>query len=310
MTNDKHIPVLLKEVIEGLDIKKDGIYVDLTLGRGGHSEQILKRLTTGKLVGIDQDEVAIKESDERLSKVSKNYEIVRSNFVNVDKVLEKLNIDKVDGILMDLGVSSPQFDDVSRGFTYRFDTVLDMRMDQRNELTAEKIVNTYSINDLTNVFRNYGEEKYAYQIAKNIIKYRENNPIKTTFQLVDIIKMSKPMKELKKAGHPAKQVFQALRIEVNDELDVLKEALVKATKLLKVGGRLAVISFHSGEDRIVKQCFKELTVIEGNRYDGPNDNRTCDYKMINNKVIVPTEEELEINHRSQSSKLRIIERIK
>lgn len=309
MTNDKHVPVLLKEVIDGLNIKKDGIYVDLTLGRGGHSEEILKRLDNGMLIGVDQDQTAIEESEERLSKLGKNFRLVRSNFVEIDQILQNLNVQKIDGVLMDLGVSSPQFDDISRGFTYRFDTKLDMRMDQRNILTAAKVVNNYSLEELTRVFREYGEEKYSYQIAKNIVKARESKPIETTFELVDIIKMSKPMKELKKAGHPAKQVFQALRIEVNDELNVLKETLRKVIELLNKGGRLAVISFHSGEDRIVKQIFKEYTVVEGNRLDVPSYNKTCEYKMVNNKVIIPTEKEIESNHRAASSKLRIIEKL-
>ncbi|MCR4911906.1 MAG: 16S rRNA (cytosine(1402)-N(4))-methyltransferase RsmH [Bacilli bacterium] len=307
--SEKHVPVLLKEVIEGLNIKSDGVYVDLTLGRGGHSEAILSRLSEkGLLVGVDQDETAIKESDERLAKVAKNYVLVRSNFVDVDKILENLNIDKVDGILMDLGVSSPQFDDISRGFTYRYDAPLDMRMDQRNPLTAKEIVNTYSLKELTDIFQIYGEEKYAYSIAKNIVKYREEKEIETTFELVEIIKKSKPQKELKKVGHPAKQVFQALRIAVNDELNVLYKTLLKVVYLLKSGGRLAVISFHSGEDKIVKQIFKSLTVTEGNRYDLPLQNEEKDFIEVNRKVIVPSQEELEVNHRAASSKLRIIER--
>ncbi|MCQ2802832.1 MAG: 16S rRNA (cytosine(1402)-N(4))-methyltransferase RsmH [Bacilli bacterium] len=310
MTNNKHIPVLLNEVIEGLNIKKDGTYVDLTLGRGGHSEEILKRLTTGLLIGVDQDEEAIKESSLRLAKYSKNLKIVKSNFVRIDEVLAKLNIKKVDGVLMDLGVSSPQFDEGDRGFSYRFDSELDMRMDQQNNpLTAKKIVNEYSLNELTRVFRDYGEEKYSYQIAKTIVKERETKPINTTNELVDIIKRSKPSKELKKAGHPAKQVFQALRIEVNDELNVLKETLMKVTSLLNKKGRLAVISFHSGEDRIVKEWFKKLTVIEGNRYDLPLQNEELEFQLVNKKVIVPSTKELEENHRSVSSKLRIIEKL-
>ena len=305
---EQHIPVLLNEVIEGLNIKPDGIYVDLTLGRGGHSEQILKRLSPkGLLIGVDQDETAIKESSERLSKVSSNYKIVRSNFENVDQILKELGIEKVDGVLMDLGVSSPQFDNPERGFSYRYDSPLDMRMDQRNTLTAAKIVNEYSERELFEIFRDYGEEKYAYSIAKNIVKYRLTKKIETTFELVDIIKKSKPSKELKKVGHPAKQAFQALRIAVNDELDVLKRALEKVTNYLAPKGRLAVITFHSGEDKIVKQFFKKLTVIEGNRYDLPIKEKETDYVLITHKAIVPSEEELEINHRSASSKLRIIE---
>ena len=303
----KHIPVLLNETIESLDIKKDGIYVDLTLGRGGHSEAILSRLSSrGRLIGVDQDETAIKESEERLKKNFNNFTLVRSNFFHIDEILKDLGIDKVDGILMDLGVSSPQFDDESRGFSYNYDSPLDMRMDQRNQLTAKEIVNTYSLKELTDIFQNYGEDKYSYSIAKNIVKEREIRPIETTFQLVDIIKRSKPQKELKKVGHPAKQIFQALRIAVNDELRVLEETLWKAASLLKSGGRLAVITFHSGEDKIVKKIFKELTVVEGNRYDLPNKKIEKDFVLINHKVIIPSEEEIANNHRSVSSKLRVI----
>ena len=307
--DEKHIPVLLNEVIDGLNIKEDGVYVDLTLGRGGHSEAILSKLSPeGKLIGIDQDETAILESNARLSKIAPNYVLVRSNFSEIDSILAKLNIYEVDGMLMDLGVSSPQFDDASRGFTYRYDAPLDMRMDQRNPLTAKIIVNTYSLKELTDIFQIYGEEKYAYSIAKNIVKYREEKEIETTFELVEIIKNSKPSKEHKKVGHPAKQVFQALRIAVNDELNVLNETLNKAVYLLAKGGRLAVISFHSGEDRIVKQIFKKLTVVEGNRYDLPLQQSEPEFREVNRKVIVPSEEELERNHRAASSKLRIIER--
>ena len=307
--NEKHVPVLLDEVINGLNIKSDGVYLDLTLGRGGHSEEILKRLSPyGRLIGVDQDETAILESNERLSKVAPNYTLVRSNFSRIDEILDGLKIDKVDGILMDLGVSSPQFDDISRGFTYRFDAPLDMRMDQRNTLTAREIVNSYSLKELTDIFQIYGEEKYSYSIAKNIIKHREVSPIETTFQLVDIIKESKPSKELKKVGHPAKQVFQALRIAVNDELNVLYKTLQKAPYRLNHGGRLAVISFHSGEDKIVKQIFKSLTVVEGNRYDLPTIEEEKQFFEVNRKVITPSERELENNHRAVSSKLRILER--
>lgn len=306
---EQHIPVLLNEAITGLNIKKDGIYLDLTLGRGGHSEEILKRLSSkGLLIGVDQDETAIKESTERLSKTGKNFKIIRNNFSNIDEILKELNIDKVDGVLMDLGVSSPQFDNPERGFSYRYDSPLDMRMDQRNTLTAKDIVNKYSERELFEIFKDYGEEKYSYSIAKNICKYRENKEIETTFELVEIIKKSKPNKELKKVGHPAKQVFQALRIAVNDELNVLKITLEKVSKILSSGGRLAVITFHSGEDKIVKQFFKNLTVVEGNRYDLPTDIKETDFILISHKPIVPSEKELEINHRSASSKLRIIER--
>ena len=201
--DEKHVPVLLNEVIEGLNIKPNGIYVDLTLGRGGHSEEILKRLNEGRLIGVDQDETAIKECQNRLKDFSSKIVLVRANFSEIEDILRGLNIEKVDGILMDLGVSSPQFDDVSRGFTYRYDAPLDMRMDQRKSLTAREIVNTYSLEELTKIFQEYGDEKYAYAIAKNIVKAREQKPIETTFELVEIIKKSKPNKELKKAGHPA-----------------------------------------------------------------------------------------------------------
>lgn len=308
MNNEEHISVLLSETIEGLNIKPDGIYVDLTLGRAGHSEAILKKLKTGLLIGIDQDIDAINKSDMRLKKVSNRYKLVHSNFVKCKEILEELDIDKVDGFLMDLGVSSPQFDEGYRGFSYNKDAPLDMRMNQNSSLTAEIIVNTYSFEELCRVFRNYGDERYASQIADNIIKYREIKPIHTTFELVDIIKQSKPMKELNKLGHPAKQVFQALRIEVNDELNVLAKTLVEILPLLNKGGRIAVITFHSGEDKIVKQIFKEKTVVEGNRLDGPMELIEPSYRLVN-KFIVPTPEEILKNHRATSAKLRIIEKL-
>ena len=305
---EEHIPVLLNEVIEGLNIKPSGIYLDLTVGRGGHSSEILARLKTGRLIAVDQDEEAINASRARLEKISSNFQIVRSNFSALDEILNSLGIEAVDGILMDLGVSSPQFDKGERGFSYNSDARLDMRMDQRQSLTAYQIVNTYSLQDLNQILRDYGEEKYSFSIAKNIIKARETAPIETTFQLVDIIKKSKPMKELKKVGHPAKQVFQALRIAVNDELNVLVKALRSALNHLKPGGRLAVITFHSGEDRIVKNIFKEAAVDVGNRIDGPNISKEKEFDLINHKPITASEAELETNHRSASAKLRIIAR--
>ena len=305
---DEHIPVLLNEVINGLDIKSSGTYVDLTVGRGGHSSEILSRLDKGHLICVDQDEEAIVASQARLSKISNNFEIVRSNFSHLEEILKDKGIEEVDGILMDLGVSSPQFDKGDRGFSYKEDARLDMRMDQRQDLTAYNIINTYSLEDLTKIFQIYGEEKYSFSIAKNIIKAREVAPIETTFQLVEIIKRSKPMKELKKVGHPAKQVFQALRIAVNDELNVLEKALKAALKHLKPGGRLAVITFHSGEDRIVKNIFKDAAISVGNRFDGPMLEQEKDYILINHKPITASEKELEFNHRSASAKLRIIAR--
>ena len=302
----EHIPVLLNEVITGLNIKPSGIYLDLTVGRGGHSSEILKRLTTGRLIAVDQDEEAIIASNARLKEIGSNFIIVRDNFSNLENILKDQNIDQVDGILMDLGVSSPQFDKGERGFSYKEDARLDMRMDQRQDLTAYQIVNTYSLEDLNQIFREYGEEKYSFSIAKNIIKARESSPIETTFQLVEIIKKSKPMKELKKVGHPAKQVFQALRIAVNNELNVLIKTLKVALAHLAPSGRLAVITFHSGEDRIVKNIFKEAAVDIGNRIDGPNTTKEKEFDLINHKPITASEEELESNHRSASAKLRII----
>ena len=303
---EEHIPVLLNEVIEGLNIKPSGIYLDLTVGRGGHSSEILARLTSGRLIAVDQDEEAIIASNERLSKISDHYKIIRANFSALSEILSSEGLEEVDGILMDLGVSSPQFDKGERGFSYNADARLDMRMDQRQDLTAYKIVNTYSLEDLNKIFQIYGEEKYSYSIAKNIIKAREIAPIETTFQLVDIIKRSKPMKELKKVGHPAKQVFQALRIATNDELNVLEKTLKIALKHLAPEGRLAVITFHSGEDRIVKNIFKEAAVEVGNRLDGPMANQEKEFILINHKPITASESELERNHRSASAKLRII----
>lgn len=305
----KHIPVLLNEVISGLNIKKDGIYLDLTLGRAGHSEEILKRLSPkGLLIGIDQDIEAIKESDDRLAKVGDNYKLVKSNFVNVKEILNELNINKVDGVLMDLGVSSPQFDESDRGFSYRYDAPLDMRMDQSKNLTAKEIVNSYSEAELRKIFYEYGEDKYSASIARNIVKARLDKSIDTTFELIEIIKRSKPAKELKKAGHPAKQIFQALRIEVNNELGVLKETLDLLPNYLNSGGRLAIITFHSLEDRMVKNKFKELAVVEGNRNNFPTQNEEKDYVLITRKGIKPSLKELENNHRSASATLRIIER--
>jgi len=309
----KHIPVLLNEVIESLDIKPNGTYVDLTIGRAGHSCEILRCLKDGKLIGFDKDQVAINESKERLSKIGSNFELVWEDFRNFKEVLYKKHITSVDGILMDLGVSSPQFDCAERGFSYRESAKLDMRMDQRQSLTAYEVVNTYSLKDLTRVFREYGEDKYAYQVAKRIVDMRVNKPIQTTDELVEIIKSVKPMKELAKKGHPAKQIFQALRIEVNDELGALKTAVKDALEILSSGGRLAIITFHSLEDRIVKQAFADVSKVEGNRrndYILPSEMKLPEYRLVNNKVIVASDEELLNNPRSKSAKLRVIERIK
>ena len=305
-----HISVLLNEAIDLLNIKADGIYVDLTLGRGGHSKEILRRIPFGHLFAFDKDEEAILESTENLKDFT-NKTIIREDFRNFRQVLKNRSIEQVDGVLMDLGVSSPQFDDGERGFSYKEDARLDMRMDTRQSLDAYKIVNTYSLEDLTRVFREYGEDKYSYQIAKKIVKDREIAPIETTTQLVNIIKAVKPQKELIKKGHPAKQIFQALRIEVNDELGALKVALTDALDMLKVGGRLVVITFHSLEDRIVKNAFNEVSKVEGTRhfvFSLPSKEDEPKFKLVNNKVIIASESELENNPRSKSAKLRAIER--
>ena len=309
--NNEHIPVLLNEVIENLNINPDGIYIDLTLGRAGHSSEILKRLSNkGKLIGFDQDIDAIQASIERLSKISSNFEVIKSNFENVKEELLKRGITKVDGILADLGVSSPQFDQGDRGFSYRFDAKLDMRMDQNANLSAYEIVNTYSLIDLTRIFREYGEEKYAYEIAKRIVREREQKPVETTFELVDIIKKSLPSKELSKKGHQAKQVFQALRIETNRELEVLETMLKDGLELLSSKGRMAIITFQSLEDRIVKNIFKEVSTPKATPRWMPSlpEDQEVDYQLINKKVIVASEEELKRNPRSESAKLRVIER--
>lgn len=309
----KHIPVLLNETIEGLNIKPDGIYVDLTLGRGGHSKEILKRLTTGRLISFDKDETALEESKEKLKGFSEKFTGILDDFRNFRQHLDELKIGKIDGIMADLGVSSPQFDDASRGFSYKEDARLDMRMDRRQKFSAYELVNTYSLNELTRVFREYGEDKYSYQIARKIVEIRAQKPIETTTELVDITKSCKPQKELMKKGHPAKQIFQAIRIEVNDELGALKVALSGALKSLKVGGRACFITFHSLEDRLVKNAFNEVSKVEGTRHNVfalPSEKDLPDYRLVNNRVIIASEEELENNPRSKSAKLRIIERVK
>ena len=305
-----HKSVLLEESIDGLNIKENGVYVDCTLGFGGHSSEILKRLKKGLLIAIDQDDMAIKASKERLSKISDNYEIIKCNFVRMKEELLKRGISKVDGILFDLGVSSPQLDIDERGFSYHHDAKLDMRMDQSKEFSAYDVVNTYDYDKLVKIFREYGEEKYATSVAKQIIKYRENKPIETTLELVDIIKSGMPYKAMRDS-HPARKVFQAIRIEVNDELNVLEKALEDAISLLNVNGRICVITFHSLEDRIVKNIFRKYSEV-------PNEIKKLPFvpkeyqpvlKIIS-KGTVPSEKELEENNRARSSRLRIAEKIK
>lgn len=303
----KHISVLLDESISNLNIKEDGIYVDCTLGYAGHSSQILKRITRGSLFAFDQDMEAINYSKKVLDQINNNYEIIYSNFVNIKEELLKRNITKVDGILFDLGVSSPQLDEDDRGFSFHKDAVLDMRMNKNQKLSAKDVVNTYSEEKLTKIFYEYGEEKYAKSIAKNIVKKRKEKEINTTLELVDIIKDSVPMK-YKLSHHPARKVFQAIRIEVNDELNVLKSALVDAIDLLKPNGRLCVITFQSLEDRIVKNTFKKYSevnkIYKGLPYIPPEYRPKI--KIIGK--FKPTDEEINNNKRSRSAILRVIER--
>ncbi len=302
---DKHYSVMKKEAIELLGIKENGIYVDGTLGRGGHSEEILKRIGDGKLYAFDLDEEAIKESKEFLNNDSRLH-IFHNNFANMKECLDT----KVDGILLDLGVSSPQFDEGERGFSYRFDAPLDMRMDQSKELTAKKIVNEYRIEELARIFRDYGEERFAYQIAKKIDAQRKNKPIETTFELVDVIKASLPAKELAKKGHPAKQVFQALRIATNDELGSLEKFLNDFPDLLNEKGRVVIITFHSLEDRLVKRRFNDLTKVKVDKRIVllPEEIEEAPFVSLTRKAIKANEIELQENNRSHSALLRAIEK--
>lgn len=305
----KHYSVLLNEAIEGLDIKEDGIYVDCTLGYAGHSKEILKRITRGCLFAFDQDSDAITYSKKVLSDVGDNFEIINTNFVNLKKALEKRNISGIDGILFDLGVSSPQLDEEERGFSYHKDAKLDMRMDRNNELDAKKVVNNYSEEELANIFFKYGEEKYSKNIARKIVEYRNKKEIDTTLELVEIIKSAVPEK-YKRNSHPAKKVFQAIRIEVNKELNVFEIALKDAIELLNEDARICVITFHSLEDRICKQVFKEYSEID-KKVKGlpviPPEFRPK-LKLIG-KAIKPSKKELEENNRSRSAKLRIAQKL-
>ncbi|MEY8337478.1 16S rRNA (cytosine(1402)-N(4))-methyltransferase RsmH [Lachnospiraceae bacterium 62-35] len=307
----KHQSVLLEETIESLNIQPDGIYIDGTLGGGGHAFQVLSRLgKKGRLIGIDQDEAAILAASKRLEKFQDKVRIVRDNYENVKEILEELGIDKADGIYLDLGVSSYQFDTAERGFTYREDAPLDMRMDQRTEKTAASVVNTYSERDLYRIIRDYGEDKFAKNIAKHIVKAREKKQIETTGELTEIIKAAIPMKVRASGGHPAKQTFQAIRIEVNRELEVLSRTIDTMIDLLKPGGRLSIITFHSLEDRIVKTRFRE----NADPCICPPDFPVCVCgrvsrgRVITRKPIIPGAEELGKNSRAKSSKLRVFER--
>lgn len=306
-----HYSVMLKEVIDNLNLKDTGIYVDATLGYAGHTGEILKRVKRGFIFAFDQDINAINYSKEKLSKIGSNFLLIKSNFLYMKEELAKQNISLVDGIVFDLGVSSPQLDTKERGFSYHFDSRLDMRMDLDNPLSAYEVVNNYSESDLTRIISTYGEEKYAKSIARNIVKARNIKPIETTLELVDVIKKSMPYKDTINK-HPAKKTFQAIRIEVNHELDILETSLKNALSLLNVGGRMVVITFHSLEDRIVKQVFKEVSSVDPVVASLPviPDAYQPDFKLVTDKVILPSKEELEENNRSHSSKLRVIERIK
>lgn len=307
----KHVSVLLNECIEGLAVKPDGIYVDGTLGGAGHAFHVCEKLSEkGQFIGIDQDEAAIRTSTERLQPFGDRVHLVRSNYVNVKQVVKELQIDKVDGILLDLGVSSYQLDTKERGFSYMADAPLDMRMDQSRDFTAKDLVNSYPEEKLYEIIKHYGEERYAKSIARNICRKRQEKEIETTGELVDIIKSSMPAKAKNGKGHPAKRTFQAIRIELNHELDVLQDALKDMVDLLNPGGRLCIITFHSLEDRIVKNFFRKME----NPCTCPPDFPVCvcgkkpKGKVITRKPILPGEEELEINSRSKSAKLRIFER--
>lgn len=306
----KHKSVLLNETIDGLNIKPDGIYVDGTLGGGGHAYEVCRRLgEKGSIVGIDQDAAAIEAASARLKGFGEKVTIVRSNYCDMKSKLHELGIDKVDGIVLDLGVSSYQLDTAERGFSYREDAPLDMRMDTRQKMTARDIVNDYTEADLYRVIRDYGEDKFAKNIAKHIVQARAVKPVETTAELSEIIRASIPMKFQKKSGHPAKRTFQAIRIELNRELDVLRDSLDDMIDLLNPGGRLCIITFHSLEDRIVKSAFRK----NENPCTCPPDFPVCVCEkkskgsIITKKPILPSEEELEYNSRSKSAKLRIFE---
>lgn len=307
----KHKSVLLEETVDGLAIKPDGIYVDGTLGGGGHAFEVCSRLNEqGRFIGIDQDAAAIEAASERLRDFGEKVTIIRSNYCEMKSRLHEIGVDKVDGIVIDLGVSSYQLDTAERGFSYRVDAPLDMRMDQRQQLTAREIVNTYSEADLFRVIRDYGEDKFAKNIAKHIVIERQKTPIETTGQLNEIIRHAIPMKFQKTAGHPSKRTFQAIRIELNRELDVLRESLDDMIEMLNPGGRICIITFHSLEDRIVKSAFRK----NENPCTCPSHFPVCvcgnvsKGKVITRKPILPSEEELEYNSRSKSAKLRIFER--
>lgn len=312
MTAFHHTTVLLNEAVKALNVQSDGTYVDCTLGGGGHTSKILTELANGHLYAFDQDQTAISYNQERLATQIEagQLTLLHNNFRELKSALQDQNVSRVDGILYDLGVSSPQFDDASRGFSYRYDAPLDMRMDQSKPLTAQTVVNEWSYQELVRIFYRYGEEKFAKQIARRIEAVRQTQPIETTGQLVDVIKAAIPAAARRHGGHPAKKVFQAIRIAVNDELSALEDSLEQALTLLNPGGRICVITFQSLEDRLVKTMFKEQSSLPDLPAGLPvvPDELQPDFKLITRKPILPNEEELVDNHRAHSAKLRVIER--
>ena len=315
MAEFKHVTVLLNEAVENLKIKPDGVYVDCTLGGGGHTRKILSQLNeNGRLFSFDQDQTAIEYNQKSLDNQlqSGKLTLVKDNFRNIKKRLNELSVSKIDGAVYDLGVSSPQFDVAQRGFSYKLEAPLDMRMDQSQSLTAKQIVNEWSFNDLVRIFSRYGEEKFAKSIARKIEKQRQLQPIQTTTELVEVIKAGIPARARRTGGHPAKRVFQALRIAVNDELGALEASLEQVLEMLNIDGRVSVITFQSLEDRLVKSMFKEKTSLPDLPQGLPviPQGMEVDYRLVNRKPILPTKSEIETNHRAHSAKLRVIERIK
>lgn len=309
-SNYFHTPVLLEEAIQGLNLKEDGIYVDCTMGGAGHSSEILKRIPQGHLCCFDQDNDCIETAQKKLSSINNNFTIIKDNFRNIKQKMLELGIEKVDGVLYDLGVSSFQFDSPERGFSYKYDSVLDMRMDQEKKMTAYDVVNTYTFEELRNIFFKYGEEKFSHNIAKNIVRIRETKKIETTFELVEIIKKSLPASVKRKEGHPAKKVFQAIRIEVNDELNAFEESLRNSISMLGKGGRIVVISFHSLEDRICKKIFKEkVEILIPKNVPILEKDIKREFRLLTNKPITASKYELDLNNRAHSAKLRILEKI-
>lgn len=305
----EHKSVLLNETIDMLDVKEDGVYLDCTLGRGGHSSEILKRCPKGHVYSFDMDQSAINESRERLAAIGGNFTLIHAPFEELGPVLDELGIDKVDGITMDLGVSSPQFDDGERGFSYRSDARLDMRMDQSQDLSAYEVVNTYPEAELARILKVYGEEPFARRIAAKIAEARAQKPVETTFELVDIIKSALPAKVLSKKGHPAKRTFQAIRIEVNHELSQLETVLNEGLKRLRPGGRMAVITFHSLEDRLVKETFRRAALPPKiDRRMPVQGIEKLEYRLLNRKPVTASELELNENKRAHSARLRGIEK--